>query len=452
MQKTIEQNPLGYEKIEKLLLRFAVPSVIAALVGALYNIVDQIFIGHGVGVLGNAATNVSFPLVTISVSLALLFGVGGASGFSLALGQKKEKKAATIVATSVALMIFTGVLLMVFVLLFLDFLLIFFGASADVLPYAATYTGITAFSIPFFIISIGVTPLIRADGSPKYSMFCSLFGAVINTILDPIFIFGLDMGMAGAALATVIGQTASAVMCILYLFRFRHVQLQRKHFVPKAKNVAKIASLGMASCVNQISITATQIVMNNTLTYYGAASIYGSAIPLAAVGVISKVNFIFLSVIIGIGQGNQPIVGFNYGAGNYDRVRKSYKKAVFAASVVALIGFACFQLFPRQIISLFGSGSEEYYLFATRYLRIFMSLFFLIGIQPVTSHFLTSIDKAKVGTVLALSRQILFLMPLVLLFPFFFGIDGLMYAGPLADMASTILALYLVRREFLHMK
>ncbi len=447
-----EKNPLGYEKVEKLLVRFAVPSVIAGIVGALYNIVDQIFIGHGVGVLGNAATNVSFPLVTICISLALLFGIGGASGFSLALGQENTKKAARVAAGSAVWMWVFGFLLMLLVLLFLEPMLLLFGADAEVLPYAASYTGVLAYGLPFFLFSSGFTHLIRADGNPKYSMVCVLSGAVLNTILDPIFIFGMHMGMAGAALATVIAQGVSALLCLFYLFHFRTVSLEKTDFFPNIKTVSYTVSLGIASCINQIAMTVTQIVMNNLLTHYGAASIYGSAIPLAAVGVISKVNFIFLSVIIGIAQGNQPIVGFNYGAKNYSRVRKTYKNALLAATVVAFLGFACFQLFPRSIISLFGSGSEAYYQFATHYLRIFMLCFFLIGIQPITSNFLTSIGKANKGVLLALSRQILFLLPLVFLFSILFGIDGILYAGPLADIASAVLALSFVRFEFSRMK
>ncbi len=400
----------------------------------------------------NAATNVSFPLVTITVSLSLLLGIGGAAGFSLALGKQENTKATKIAAGAAVFMVIFGFVLTFLVLLHLETLLRMFGAAPEVLPYAITYTGITAYGIPFFMFSTGFTHLIRADGSPKHSMFCVLIGAIVNTVLDPIFIFGLDMGIAGAAVATVIGQSIAGVLCFLYLFRFRSVQFQKTDFLPNFQVLARISSLGLASCVNQMSITVSQIVMNNTLTYYGASSVFGSSIPLAAVGVISKVNFIFLSAIIGISQGNQPIVGFNYGAKQYNRVRKTYKNALIAASVVAFLGFGFFQLFPQQIISLFGSGNAAYYQFATRYLRIFMMFYFLIGMQPVTSGFLVSIGKSKIGALLALSRQIIFLVPFIVLFPIFLGVDGVMLAGPVADIASAILAFYLVRREFIRMK
>ncbi len=444
-------NPLGTQKVGKLLAKFAIPAVISGLVGAAYNIVDQIFIGQGVGLLGNAATNVAFPLSTICTATALLLGIGSASGFNLAQGAGKKRAAARIVAAGAVAMGAMGCLLALLTLVFLHPLLGLFGASAEVLPYAQTYTSIVAFGIPFFIFSTGCSSPIRSDGSPAYSMVCVVSGAVLNTILDPIFIFGLHMGIAGAAIATVIGQGLSALLCFLYFFRFRTVRFMRRDFFPRLPTLTRIASLGAAACFNQLAITVVQVVMNNTLTHYGAASRYGSSIPLAAVGIISKVNFLFLAVIIGIAQGNQPIVGFNYGAGQYTRVKHSYRNAVLAASCVAVAGFLCFQLFPRQIISLFGTGSEEYFQFAQRYFRIYMMMFFLIGIQPVTANFFTSIGRARLGIFLSLTRQILFLLPLIVLFPLFLGIDGVMYAGPIADFVAAVLALLLVRREMRRM-
>ena len=444
-------NPLGTEPVGRLLLKFAVPSIISGLVGALYNIVDQLFIGQGVGMLGNAATNVAFPLTTICIAIALLLGVGSASGFSLAQGAGKNEEAARMVAGGTTLMFLFGGALMVLVLLFLDPMLVLFGASSNVLPYASTYTGITALSIPFLIFSTGFSNLIRSDGSPTYAMLCVILGAVLNTLLDPLFIFTFGWGIAGAAWATVIGQGVSAILCFCYLFRFRSVRLFRWDFWPKPATIQRICALGAAACFNQLAMTVVQITMNNTLTYYGAASEYGSDIPLAVVGIITKVYIIFLSVVIGISQGNQPIVGFNYGAKQYPRVKQTYRNAVLAASAIAVAGFLCFQFFPREIISLFGEGSEAYYRFAEEYFRIFMMMFFLIGIQPVTANFFTSIGRAKLGIFLSLTRQIIFLLPLLLVLPYLFGIDGLMFAGPIADAAAAILALVLVRREMRRM-
>ncbi len=445
-------NPLGTEKVEKLLVKYAIPSIIGGVVGAAYNIVDQIFIGQGVGVLGNAATNVSFPLSTICIATALLLGVGSASGFNLAQGAGKKREAGRIVAGGAVLMLLFGLVLALLVLVFLNPMLFLFGARGEVIPYAHTYTAIIAIGLPALIFSTGFSNAIRSDGSPKYSMICVLCGAVLNTILDPIFIFGLNMGMAGAALATIIGQFLSAILCFIYLFRFRTVRFMRQDFFPRLKTVGRICSLGAAACFNQLAMTLVQIVMNNSLTHYGEASRYGAAIPMAVVGIISKVNFVFLAIIIGIATGNQPIAGFNYGAGQYGRVRATYRNAVFAGSCVAVLGFLCFQLFPRQIIGLFGSGSEEYFQFAVRYFRVFMMMFFLIGIQPVTSNFFTSIGRARLGIFLALTRQIIFLLPLIVIFPMFLGIDGLMYAGPISDLAATVTAILLVRREFRRMR
>lgn len=442
-----QQNPLGYEKIGKLLKGYAIPSIIAMLVSALYNIVDQIFIGQGVGVLGNAATNVAFPLTTICTAIALLLGVGGATKFSLELGAGRKERAQKAAGNAVSMMVISGVALAVIVLVTLKGLLLFFGATTDVLPYALTYTSITAFGLPMAILSTGLSSLIRADGSPKYSMSCMLAGAVINTILDPLFIFVFHMGVAGAALATVLGQIVSALMALNYIRHFHHIQLEKESFLLEGATVRKIASLGASNCFNQLAMTVVQIVMNNVLAYYGALSMYGSEIPLACAGIVMKVNMIFMAIIIGISQGTQPIIGFNYGAKNYDRVMDTYKLAVKAATLISIIGFLCFQCFPRQIISIFGDGSEAYYTFATRYFRIFLFMSFANGIQPVTANFFTSIGKAIKGVFLSLTRQVLFLLPLFVLLPIFMGIDGTMYAGPIADFVALVLAIIFVKKE-----
>lgn len=443
----MNENPLGYEPIGALLKKFAIPSIIAMLVSALYNIVDQIFIGQGVGVLGNAATNVAFPLTTICTAIALLLGIGGATKFSLELGAGQNKKAEKAAGNAISLMLICGITFMTIVLFFLEKLLLFFGATPDVFPYAVTYTSITAFGLPLAIISTGFSALIRADGSPKYSMFCMICGAIINTILDPLFIFGFDMGVKGAAIATITGQAVSAFMALNYARHFHHVTLDKNSFMIEGKTAKKICSLGASNCFNQLAMTVVQIVMNNTLAYYGAMSIYGSDIPLACAGIVMKVNMVFMSFIIGISQGTQPIIGFNYGAKQYDRVMDTYKLAVKIATLISTVGFICFQLFPRQIISIFGNGSEEYFIFATRYFRIFLFMSFANGIQPVTSNFFTSIGKAIKGIFLSLTRQVIFLLPLFVILPMFMGIDGAMYAGPIADFAALVLAFVFVRKE-----
>ena len=447
MNDTNENNPLGYEKLSVLLKRFAIPSIIAMVVSSLYNIVDQIFIGQGVGYLGNAATNVAFPLTTICLAITLLISIGSASRFSLSLGEGDADRAAQAVGNALAMMVLFGILYTLCIEIFLVPLLNAFGATQDVLPYAIEYTRITAVGMPLLIITNGMSNLARADGSPNYSMMCMLIGAIINTILDPLFIFKFHMGVRGAAFATVIGQFFSFLMALYYVKKFTHIRLKKQHFILKPQVCLNIASLGMSNCLNQVAITFVQIVMNNSMTYYGAKTIYGSEIPLAASGIVMKTNGILLSVIIGLSQGSQPIIGFNYGAKKYDRVRGTYRLAISCNLVVSAIGFVLFQFFPKQIIALFGKGSPEYFQFAQNYFHIFLFFTFLNFLQPISSNFFTAIGKPTRGMILSLTRQILFLLPLIIIFPLFVGIDGIMYAGPVADLMAAIVAITLGWKE-----
>ena len=447
-----EQNPLGTAPVGGLIGKFAIPAIISMLVSALYNIVDQIFIGQGVGMLGNAATNVAFPVTTIATALALLLGIGGASNYNLEMGAGREKKASSIAGTALSTLVITGVILAVAVLLFLRSLLSLFGATTDVMPYAVDYLGITAVGLPFYALSIGGNHIVRADRSPTYSMTCVLTGAIINTILDPLFIFGFGWGIKGAAWATVIGQVVSGILVIIYFGKFRKMYLEMSMLKPSSECLKALISLGMASCINQIAMAVVQIVLNNILRYYGGLSVYGSDIPIACVGVISKVNQVFMAICIGISQGCQPIWGFNYGAKKYDRVRLAYRYSMIACTAIATVFFLCFQLFPHQIVSIFGTGSDLYFQFAERYLKIFMFMTFANGIQPMSSGFFTSIGKAKLGIVMSLTRQVLFLLPLIIIFSLILGIDGVMYAGPIADAAAFVLAILFARRELVAMK
>ena len=442
------ENPLGSEPVSSLLRRFAIPSVIAMLVSALYNMVDQLFIGHSIGVLGNAATNVAFPLSMVCTSIGLLCGIGGAANFNLCMGRKDPEHAKSYVGNAISMLAILGVILCVAVQLFLRPMMLLFGATPDVIDYACTYTRITSIGFPFLIITIGGSHLIRADGSPKFSMLCNLVGAIVNTILDPLFIFVFHMGMAGAALATITGQILSFALVVFYLRGFKTLPLSLSDLKPNMACWARIAALGATPAFNQVAMMVVQIVMNNTLTHYGSNSVYGSDIPLACAGIISKVNMLFFSFVIGISQGLQPIVSFNFGAQKYDRVKDAYKKAVFAATAISIVAFLCFQLFPRQIIGIFGSGSEEYLHFAERYFRIFLFFTFLNGIQPVSSNFFTSIGAPKKGIFLSLTRQIIFLLPLLLIFPYLFGIDGVMYTAPIADLAAASVSIVMVVRKF----
>jgi len=442
-----EENRLGTLPVEQLIRQFAVPSIIAMLVSALYNIVDQFFIGRSIGELGNAATNVAFPLTTSCVALALLFGIGGASSFNLALGRRQKEEAVYYMGNAAVLLFSLGTVLCIITQIFLVPMLRFFGSPDSVLGYAVTYTRITSIGFPFLIYSNGGAHLVRADGTPKYSMMCNLTGALINTVLDPLFIFKFGMGMAGAALATIIGQIVAAGMIFCYMLHCRTVTLKKRHLMIKAEYAIHIMSLGLSSFFNQIAMMIVQIVLNNSLTYYGARSVYGESVPLACAGIISKMAMLYFSVVIGLAQGLQPIAGYNYGARKYDRVKQVYYQTVRYALTISGMAFLLFQLAPRQIISVFGDGSEEYFLFATRYFRIFLFATFLNGVQPVTSTFFTAIGKPVKGIFLSLTRQILFLLPLIVIFPLFLGIDGIMYAGPIADLAAGSAAIGMILLE-----
>lgn len=443
-----KNNPLGILPINKLLKKFAIPSIIAMLVSAFYNIVDQFFIGRSVGELGNAATNITFPLSTSCVALALLLGIGGASAFNIAAGAGKKDKALYYIGNSLILLFSGGVVLFFIAEIFLTPMLKFFGSPNNVLTYAENYTRIIAIGFPFLIFSVGGGHLIRADGSPKYSMLCNLSGALINTILDPIFIFGFKMGMVGAGLATILGQIFAAFLVFRYLRNYKNGKLTKKYLIPKWENCERIISLGAAPCFNQLAMMIVQIVMNKSLTYYGGLSVYGESIPLACAGIITKVNMVYMSIVIGISQGLQPIVSFNYGAKNYNRVKNAYYLAIKYALFISLISFIIFQVLPRQIISLFGAGSEMYYEFAIQYFRIFLFFTFVNCIQPISSNFFTAIGKPKKGIFLSLTRQILFLLPLIVVLPLFIGIDGIMYAGPVADFIAATVSIGMTYFQF----
>lgn len=446
------QNPLAYESISRLLRGFALPSILAMLVSSLYNIVDQIFIGQGVGYLGNAATNVSYPLSTICLAISLLIGIGSASRFSLCLGRGETEQAARLVGNGIVMMTISGLVYAVLGECFLTPLLRLFGATEQVLPYAQQYAGIVLLGMPFLILTNGISNLIRADGSPKYSMVCMVAGAVVNTILDPLFIFVFHWGVFGAALATILGQILSFFLALAYLWNFRTVRLTRSCFQLDLRDNLRTMYMGTSSCINQVAITFVQIVLNNSLTYYGALSIYGEDIPLAACGIVMKTNAILLSIIVGISQGVQPIIGFNFGAGQYKRVRQAYLLAIQWNFVVSAVGFVLFQFFPRQIIAIFGNGEPLYFEFATLFMRTFLFMVLVNGVQLLSSNFFTAIGKALKGLLLSLTRQVFFLIPLILLLPLKLGIFGVLLAGPIADFIAFVVSAAFIWKEFRHLK
>lgn len=438
-------NPLGILPVNKLMKKFALPSIVAMMVSAVYNIVDQLFIGQAVGTLGNAATNIAFPLAMMCTAIALMFGIGGASTFNLTLGAGDAKKAAYFVGNAITGLVSCGALLCLLVEIFLRPMLIGFGSPADVLTYALSYVRITAIGFPFLILTIGGGHLIRADGSPNMTMLCNLSGAIINVFLDALFVMVFGWGMQGAALATILGQFFSAGLAIRYLLHYKTVKLSLDHLKPRKECISFIAKIGAASSINQLAMMVVQILLNNSLKHYGAQSVYGEAIPIACAGIVTKCNQLFFSVVIGLSQGSQPIESFNYGAKKYDRVREAYRLAIIAGMTISVLAFALFQLRPRQLIGLFGEGSEEYYQFAVSYFRIYLFFTWANCIQPITATFFTSIGKPKKGTFCSLTRQIIFLVPLILILPLFMGIDGILFAGPIADaMAVTVTTLMAV--------
>ncbi len=441
------ENPLGYEKISSLLAKFALPSIVAMLVSSLYNVVDQVFIGQGVGPLGNAATNVAFPLSTICMAITLTIGIGSASRFSLYLGRKQEEEACDVVGAGLCMMIGFGIIYAILVEIFLYPLLNAFGATQKILPYAISYTRITAIGMPFIVIMNGMSNLARADGSPLYSMITMLLGAIINTILDPIFIFIFKWGVAGAAWATVIGQAASFLYAIAYIKKFKRITLKRKNIRLSLNQALTTASMGMSNGLTQVAITLVQIVMNRSLVHYGALSVFGAETPLAASGIVMKVNAIVLAIIIGINQGLQPITGFNYGARKFDRVKKGYFLAIKCELVITCIGELAFQLFPRQILSIFGSGDDLYIKFAVMFMRTFLIMLPLNGIQMISSNFFSAIGKPIKGALLSLTRSVFFFIPLVLVLPLIFGLNGIMYAAPVADFIAFIVVLFFISAE-----
>jgi putative MATE family efflux protein len=419
------------KKFQNFLKSFAIPSIMATLIGSLYNIVDQIFIGQGIGYLGNAATNVCYPFSTICLAIALLLGIGSASRFSLYLGNQKSESAAKAAGTGISLMVIFGLAYLIVGEMLLPQLLKLFGATTEVFPFAQQYASVALVGMPFLIVTTGLSNLIRADGSPRYSMTCMVIGAIVNTILDPIFIFIFQWGIFGAALATILGQIISFLFAIRYLWHFKTIHFEKNSFLPNIKESLKTFSMGISSSVNQIAITFVQIILYNSLTYYGAQTVYGSDIPLAACGIVMKTNAIILAIVVGISQGVQPIIGFNYGAKQYSRVREAYLLSIKWNMIVSTIGFILLQCFPKYIISMFGTGDELYLEFAVLFMRIYLFMVLVNGVQLLSSSFFTAIGKAMIGALLALTRQVFFLIPLILLLPLRFGIMGVLFAGRL---------------------
>ena len=435
-----EENILGYEKIGKLIKKFSIPCIISLLVNSLYNIVDQIFIGWGVGYIGNGATNVVFPITMLCLAFALMFGDGSSAYLSLKLGEKNKKEASKGVLNGILISVIVAVLLCAIIIGFLPQILNLFGCTEALRNDAMGYGFFVALGLPFMMIGTTLNSIIRADGSPKYSMASMVTGAILNIILDPIFIFVFKMGVEGAAIATTISQFVTFAMNVAYLRRLKTIKISKKDIRLKPSVVLKVSMLGISSFITQMSIVLVIAFENNLLGKYGAESEFGSEIPITVLGIVMKISQILNSIIIGIAVGAQPILGYNYGAHNYDRVRKALKYVLGLSLIVSTIAFLLFQLIPDKLILIFGSGNELYIEFACYAFRTYLMLCICNGIQIPAGIFFQAIGKGVKSAVISLSRQILFLIPAMVIFGATFGIHGILYAGPLADGLAFVVA------------
>ena len=427
------------QSIGKLMLKFSLPAIISMVVNSIYNIVDQIFIGWGVGYLGNAATNVAFPLMTVAMALSTLICDGCVAYFSLKLGEKRYEEAARTMGNGVMIATVTGLTMFLLGEIFLSPILKLCGATENVFPYAKDYVSVTLLGYPLVFISMTISSLIRAEGNPRYSMICMLTGCITNIVLDALFVLGFDWGVKGAAWATVIGQFLNFCLCLAYIPRFRDIRFKLENMKPRRNVLGAFLPLGISSLFTQMSFAVLQVCMNNQLVKYGALSIYGPDIPLAAFGIVMKVNSIIISVLVGISIGSQPIVGYNYGAKNYGRVKKTYLRTILVGSIVAVLGWCCFQLFPQNIVNIFGQESELYNQFAVLCFRRFLITVCLAGITVPTGIFFQSIGKPVIAMISSMVRPLVFFIPALFFLTSRMGIDGALWAGPISYLLAFLL-------------
>lgn len=446
-----KENILGSEKIGKLIVKFSVPCIISMLVNSLYNMVDQIFIGHGVGMLGNGATNVVFPISVIALAFSLMFGDGASAYLSLKLGEKKNEEAAKGVGNALTVSLIISVLFTVITLVFLPKLLYLFGCTKALENYALSYGKIIAIGLPFTMIGTALNGIIRADGNPKYASLSMVLGAILNIILDPIFIFIFKLGVEGAALATIISQFLTFILNIKYIKKFQTIKIDKEKLKLDLKVAKRIIMLGISSFITQMSIVIVISVQNNLLGNLGSVTKFGSEIPITVLGIVMKVNQILNSILLGIAVGTQPIFGYNYGAKKYDRVKQALKIVLISCTLVTTISFILFQTIPDKLILIFGSGDTNYIKFASLTFRIYLMLIIFSGIQIPAGIFFQSIGKSAKSALLSLSRQIAFLIPAMIILGYIYGLMGILYAGPVADTIALILSVTLLIIELKHL-
>ncbi len=425
---------LGEENIGKLLLKFSIPAIVGMIVNALYNIVDRIFIGNFVDSLGLAGITIAFPIMIILMAFAMLIGVGATSLISIRLGENKKEEAELILGNAMVLFVIFSISISILGLIFLDPILKLFGASPQVLPYSREYLSIILFGAVFQTIGFGMNNFIRAEGNPKRAMSTMLIGAILNTILDPIFIIVFNMGIKGAALATIISQLVSAIWVLSYFFGKRSSLVVRKENWRLELPIVKgILAIGSAPFAMQVAASGITTLLNHSL------KTYGGDLAISAYGAINSFATILLMPIFGINQGAQPIIGFNYGAKKYDRVKKTLLLAIIAATSVTIIGFIVTRIFPTQLVALFNRKDKELIGIGANGMKIFFTMLPLIGFQIVSSNYFQATGKPKQSMLLSLSRQVLILIPAILILPRFFGLNGVWMAGPTSDFFASLL-------------
>lgn len=446
---------LGTEHIGKLMQKYAIPCVISLLVGALYNIVDQIFIANAtyLGSYGNAANTVVFPLTVVALAIGVMIGDGCCAFVSISLGQNTVKKAKRSVGNAVVMCIISSLLLTALYLIFANQILAMFGGTINeqTFYHSQQYFFYITLGIPFYMFGQAMNPIIRADGNPKFAMIATLTGALLNIILDPMFIFGFHWGMMGAAVATVIGQIVTAVLSIWYLCNMRIIRPERTDFHLSKSICTRTLTLGATSFLSQISLVLAMAAINNMIRKYGALDPVFSIeeyaqIPMAVVGIVMKFFQIVISIVVGISAGCIPIVGFNMGAQLTHRVKELLTKLLITEAVVGIIAFVLVEVFPQQLISVFGAANESVYYtdFAIKSFRIYLCMIILACINEACFIFLQAMGKAVASTLLSMIREVVFGVGFALLLPLFFGLDGVLYSMPISDILTFIIAVYLI--------
>lgn len=440
---------LGKEKVSKLLLKFSIPCILSLLISSLYNIVDQIFIGNSdLGYLGNAATSIVFPITIIAVAFAWAIGDGSAAFLSLCQGRKDTKNAHVAVGNGILVNFIISIIFVILGFIFMNNLLFLFGASKVTLPIAKDYFRIILIFIPVYMLANEMNAVIRADGSPGFSMASTIAGAITNIILDPIFIFVFKWGIAGAAWATVIGQCLSLIVSVIYFVKPKTFKLSLESFKMNFGIFSNIIKLGVSTFITQMSIVIVNLVCNIMLAKYGAASKYGADIPIAVIGICMKVFTVVINIAVGIILGAQPILGYNYGAKQYDRVRKVFKLAIISTIIIGFVSMFLFEICLEVIIKLFGTESDLYMEFAIKTFRIFLFFIVFTCTIKVSSIFFQAVGNPVKASIVSLTRDIVCFVPLVIILPIFMGVEGTLYAAPVADVIGIVVTIVLLMLFF----